>query len=239
MYTETELLLIDFRSCESVEGGEVLNLADESSSKIEKKKATAPIVEIPLPQTYDEAWDIVHRFEQGAPIDERISDSVAHHALKGTGSLRDEPWSGSEDDERLAYVTEGEIKLYFAYLSLSTDSLSFIELYIHTKVRISGFVKRRISTNPSNDLKLLIVDDKRVCDLFHSFSSKFLLIPHLQVLMGSANLNDRSQNGDHDSEIALVVEDTEQLESRMDGQKFMASRFAATLRRQLWREHLG
>jgi phospholipase D1/2 len=53
--------------------------------------------------------------------------------------------------------------------------------------------------------------------------------------MGSANLNDRSQRGDGDSEIALVVEDTDLIETTMDGQKYMASRFAATLRRQLWR----
>lgn len=40
--------------------------------------------------------------------------------------------------------------------------------------------------------------------------------------MGSANLNDRSQIGDHDSEIALVVEDGDQLEAAMDGKKVSA-----------------
>jgi phosphatidylserine/phosphatidylglycerophosphate/cardiolipin synthase-like enzyme len=35
--------------------------------------------------------------------------------------------------------------------------------------------------------------------------------------MGSANFNDRSQRGDGDSEIALVVEDTDMIPSRMDG----------------------
>jgi phospholipase D1/2 len=53
--------------------------------------------------------------------------------------------------------------------------------------------------------------------------------------MGSANLNDRSQRGDGDSEIALVVEDTDMIKTTMDGQPYMATRFAATLRRQLWR----
>ncbi|GJJ14447.1 hypothetical protein Clacol_008711 [Clathrus columnatus] len=53
--------------------------------------------------------------------------------------------------------------------------------------------------------------------------------------MGSANFNDRSQRGDGDSEIALVVEDTDRIESSMDGQQYMASRFAATLRRKLYR----
>ena len=57
--------------------------------------------------------------------------------------------------------------------------------------------------------------------------------------MGSANLNDRSQVGDHDSEIALVVEDNDQIKTTMDGKPYMASRFAATLRRQLYKQHLG
>lgn len=35
--------------------------------------------------------------------------------------------------------------------------------------------------------------------------------------MGSANLNDRSQCGDRDSEIALIVEDQETIPSQMNG----------------------
>lgn len=35
--------------------------------------------------------------------------------------------------------------------------------------------------------------------------------------MGSANLNDRSQCGDRDSEIALIVEDKDTIPSQMDG----------------------
>jgi len=57
--------------------------------------------------------------------------------------------------------------------------------------------------------------------------------------MGSANLNDRSQKGDGDSEIALVVEDDGHIPSYMDGRPYSAGRFAATLRRKLYRQHLG
>lgn len=35
--------------------------------------------------------------------------------------------------------------------------------------------------------------------------------------MGSANINDRSQKGDGDSEIAVVVEDEDMIETTMDG----------------------
>lgn len=59
------------------------------------------------------------------------------------------------------------------------------------------------------------------------------------VICGSANLNDRSQLGDHDSEIAVIVEDSTPVESYMGGQPWRASKFAASLRRQLFRKHLG
>ena len=52
-------------------------------------------------------------------------------------------------------------------------------------------------------------------------------------------MNDRSQLGTHDSEIALVIEDPTPVDSKMNGQEWQASRFAASLRRQLFRKHLG
>ncbi|CAO0797085.1 unnamed protein product [Mucor circinelloides] len=69
--------------------------------------------------------------------------------------------------------------------------------------------------------------------------AKLLIADDRVVIMGSANLNDRSQCGDRDSEIALITEDKDLIPSRMNGQPYQASRFAATLRRQLWKEHLG
>lgn len=59
------------------------------------------------------------------------------------------------------------------------------------------------------------------------------------VICGSANLNDRSQLGDHDSEIAVIIEDFTPVQSSMNGQPWTASRFAASLRRELFRKHLG
>lgn len=38
------------------------------------------------------------------------------------------------------------------------------------------------------------------------------------VIMGSANLNDRSQMGNRDSEIAMIVEDTDIVPSKMNGE---------------------
>lgn len=68
---------------------------------------------------------------------------------------------------------------------------------------------------------------------------KVLIVDDRIVLCGSSNINDRSQLGYHDSELTIVMEDTETIESTMDGQPYRAARLAATLRRMLWREHLG
>ncbi|KAF7313495.1 Phospholipase [Mycena chlorophos] len=70
--------------------------------------------------------------------------------------------------------------------------------------------------------------------------TKLMIVDDRRVIMGSANLNDRSQRGDGDSEIALVVEDwSDMVDSTMDGRPYEVTRFAASLRRKLWREHLG
>lgn len=62
-----------------------------------------------------------------------------------------------------------------------------------------------------------------------------MIVDDRRVIIGSANLNDRSQNGDHDSEIAIVIEDTEMVEATMGGKKFMATKLASSWRRSLMR----
>ncbi|KAL0085255.1 hypothetical protein J3Q64DRAFT_1746253 [Phycomyces blakesleeanus] len=69
--------------------------------------------------------------------------------------------------------------------------------------------------------------------------AKLMIVDDRLVIMGSANINDRSQCGERDSEIALLVEDQDMIPSMMNGRPYDAARFAATLRRQLWKEHLG
>ncbi|TPX09091.1 uncharacterized protein E0L32_001647 [Thyridium curvatum] len=69
--------------------------------------------------------------------------------------------------------------------------------------------------------------------------AKLLIVDDRIVVCGSSNLNDRSQEGGHDSELSIVMEDIRLIKSTMDGQPFEAGYHAATLRRYLWREHLG
>jgi phospholipase D1/2 len=70
-------------------------------------------------------------------------------------------------------------------------------------------------------------------------NTQVLIVDDRIALIGSANLNDRSQVGDHDSEIACIIEDSNLVDSVMDGRPFKAGRFATSLRRTLFRKHLG
>ena len=66
-----------------------------------------------------------------------------------------------------------------------------------------------------------------------------MIVDDRLVLIGSANINERSQRGDRDSELACVVRDTDLIDSTMGGKPFKVGRFAHTLRVRLMKEHLG
>ena len=69
--------------------------------------------------------------------------------------------------------------------------------------------------------------------------SKLLIVDDKKVLIGSANINDRSMVGLRDSEFAVIIEENKKIESIMDGKKYEASNYALTLRKHLMAEHLG
>ncbi|WAR07270.1 PLD1-like protein [Mya arenaria] len=69
--------------------------------------------------------------------------------------------------------------------------------------------------------------------------SKLMIVDDDTVIIGSANINDRSMIGSRDSEIAVVVEDTDKFPVKLNGKDHMAGKFATSLRRTLFREHLG
>lgn len=52
----------------------------------------------------------------------------------------------------------------------------------------------------------------------------------LGVTAGSANINDRSMLGKRDSEVAVIVEDSETVTAVMDGQEYQAGKYALQLR---------
>ncbi|KIK69659.1 hypothetical protein GYMLUDRAFT_992337 [Collybiopsis luxurians FD-317 M1] len=68
---------------------------------------------------------------------------------------------------------------------------------------------------------------------------KVCIVDDRLAIIGSANINERSQRGDRDSELAAVIRDTDMISGRMAGRPFQVGRFAHTLRKRLMREHLG
>ncbi|TFK81830.1 phospholipase D [Polyporus arcularius HHB13444] len=68
---------------------------------------------------------------------------------------------------------------------------------------------------------------------------KVCIVDDRLAIIGSANINERSQRGDRDSEIAAVIRDTDMIDCTMAGKPFKVGRFAHSLRVRLMREHLG
>lgn len=66
-----------------------------------------------------------------------------------------------------------------------------------------------------------------------------MIIDDRMVICGSANINERSQRGDRDSELIAVVRDTDMIDSEMGGKPYKVGRYAHSLRVRLMREHLG
>uniref|UniRef100_A0A4W6DL53 Phospholipase n=1 Tax=Lates calcarifer TaxID=8187 RepID=A0A4W6DL53_LATCA len=69
--------------------------------------------------------------------------------------------------------------------------------------------------------------------------SKMLIADDNTVIIGSANINDRSMLGKRDSEVAVIVEDSQKVASVMDGQEYEAGPYALQLRLECFRTILG
>ena len=74
-----------------------------------------------------------------------------------------------------------------------------------------------------------------------------MIIDDKTVLIGSANINDRSMLGERDSEFAVVINEKQELKNKKTGKKFImngkqnynATNFAVEFRKALMAEHLG
>ncbi|XP_018573262.1 phospholipase D2 isoform X1 [Anoplophora glabripennis] len=69
--------------------------------------------------------------------------------------------------------------------------------------------------------------------------SKLMIVDDKIVVCGSANINDRSLIGKRDSEIAVIIEDEAFEDGIMNGKSFPCGEFAGSLRKHLFKEHLG
>ena len=71
--------------------------------------------------------------------------------------------------------------------------------------------------------------------------SKLMIVDDKKVIIGSANINDRSMLGNRDSEFCVLIQErmTRKMNFFMDGQKSQAANFAHSFRSSLLAEHLG
>uniref|UniRef100_A0A672GPH9 Phospholipase n=1 Tax=Salarias fasciatus TaxID=181472 RepID=A0A672GPH9_SALFA len=69
--------------------------------------------------------------------------------------------------------------------------------------------------------------------------SKMLIADDNTVIIGSANINDRSMLGKRDSEVAVIVQDCEKVPAVMDGQEYEAGPYALQLRLECFKTVLG
>jgi phospholipase D1/2 len=64
--------------------------------------------------------------------------------------------------------------------------------------------------------------------------SKLMIVDDRKIIIGSANINDRSMLGVRDSEIAVLIEDEDIIESKMNGETFGVGRMPHLFRSQLY-----
>lgn len=60
-----------------------------------------------------------------------------------------------------------------------------------------------------------------------------MIVDDVYTIIGSANMNDRSMVGSRDSEIGLLLHDTEFDDSIMDGKPYKSGKFSGRLRKRL------
>lgn len=119
-----------------------------------------------------------------------------------------------------ASISRGESSIFAKLRKLNINPYEYIHFFSLRKWGRIGPNRKLVSEQLYIHAKILLVDDR-------------------VALIGSANINERSQRGNRDSEIAAIVRDTDTVETKMDGKPYKASRFCHSLRVRLMREHLG
>ena len=66
-----------------------------------------------------------------------------------------------------------------------------------------------------------------------------MIIDDCYVICGSANINDRSMKGSRDSELYILVKEKKTENVSINGKDVKIARFASSLRKALFAEHLG
>ena len=83
-----------------------------------------------------------------------------------------------------------------------------------------------------------LVDGEPKTELIY-INSQLMIVDDVTVILGSANINDRSMLGARDSEYDVIIKEEPELKTTMNGKVYAAANFPYTLRVNLFAEHLG
>lgn len=140
---------------------------------------------------------------------------------------------GFEGDVGGATGNSLRIITYWNYASICRGKYSLIQRLLDAGIKDpSEFVSFHSLRTHS------ILDGNLVTELIY-VHSKLLIADDKTVICGSANINDRSLIGKRDSEVAVLLTDESFEDGKMNGQSYPCGIFAGSLRRRLFREHLG
>lgn len=117
-------------------------------------------------------------------------------------------------------ICRGSNSIFGRLQSRGIDPHDYIEFYALRSWGQIGPEKTLVTEQLYIHAKVMVVDDR-------------------VAIIGSANINERSMLGSRDSEIAVIVEDKDYIDSRLAGKDYRVGRFAHEFRMRLMREHLG
>ncbi|THG97034.1 hypothetical protein EW026_g4898 [Hermanssonia centrifuga] len=159
------------------------------------------------------------------------------------------PWSMGTPDRiecsiQNAYLKAIQLSEHFVYIENQFFITSTVVNEVKIENKIGDAIVHRIirAHNEGTPFKVCIVIPLLPGFTFpvdHSDASAVCIVDDRLAIIGSANINERSQRGDRDSEVAAVIRDTDMMDCTMAGKPFKVGRFAHTLRIRLMREHLG
>ena len=118
-------------------------------------------------------------------------------------------FEGNVDDPNAAVL---RIQLYWEYMTISRGTAS-----IYKQLEEDPHVQ-----NPYDYIKFYalrnhdVLNNKPISEMIY-VHSKLMIVDDDVVIMGSANINDRSMLGRCDSEIAMVIDDQDKVETKFGG----------------------
>ncbi|KAI7497820.1 phospholipase D/nuclease [Hortaea werneckii] len=208
----------------------------------------------PAMKEQEEKSGVKYQEVQRAQAEEVMGETV--HGTKGEKAGGESDSSSDEEEEERDAQRNKEKKRIFNERkqdvglsgegrdesTFSQDSIAKDAMLGEPKVSEENYAGREPGTGGENEEQNKELREQEKENFVQEelyIHDKLLIVDDRIVICGSSNINDRSQLGFHDSELSIVMEDTLPLKSLMDGQEYTAGHHAATLRRMLWREHLG